>query len=152
MLLSFLLPRGCELKQKGINSLSFTYKSENKKIPSHVYSFYKSLANSLKGISVGYYSYLFLKGVGYRVNLSEGKHSLIFRLGFSHPIYIDPPKMIGLDVFKESEIYLSSHSLEYLGKFSSSLIDLRKRDPYKGKGVINPKGKFEPLKVGKKNK
>lgn len=95
------------------------------------------LANLVKGVSEGFTKELELIGVGYRV--SNTGNLLEINVGFSHSIYFYVPEEINVETQMEKgkspAIRLSSPDLQLLGQIASKLRQLRKPEPYKGKGI-----------------
>lgn len=104
------------------------------------------LNNALIGVSQGFSKTLELKGVGYRAKLEGNKLNLA--LGFSHPLVIDIPAELKVEVPSATEIKILGASKEKVGQFAAVLRSYRKPEPYKGKGVLY-KGEIIVRKVGK---
>lgn len=90
-----------------------------------------TLANIVKGVSRGFKKRLELFGVGYTM-LLEGD-DLKLTLGYSHPIIIKKPKELEVEI-KKNEILIQGSNRQKVGQFAASLRDLRRAEPYKGKG------------------
>lgn len=105
-----------------------------------------NLNNALIGLSTGFLKHLELKGVGYKAKLEGNKLNLA--LGFSHPVYIDIPKTLKVEVPTPTEIKITGASKEEVGQFAAILRSYRKPEPYKGKGVLY-KDEVVVRKVGK---
>ncbi len=92
------------------------------------------LACHVKGVSAGFEKKLLITGVGYRASL-EGK-KLSMALGFSHPVYIDPPAGISFEVSKtQTEIIVKGIEKSVVGQIAANIRDLKRTEPYKGKGI-----------------
>ena len=61
--------------------------------------------------------------------------TVVFNLGFSHPINYDLPDGISAEVDKNNSVKLTGIDKELLGHVASSMRRLRPPEPYKGKGV-----------------
>lgn len=105
-----------------------------------------NLANALIGLSKGFSKTLELKGVGYKAKLEGTKVN--FSLGFSHPIIIDIPQGIKVEIPSPTEIVISGIDKAKVGQFAADIRKYRKPEPYKGKGVLY-KGEQIVRKVGK---
>ncbi len=94
---------------------------------------------------------LVLKGVGYRVSLSNNK--LNFNLGYSHPVSYTIPEGITAEIPSQTEIKLSGVDKQLVGQVAAEIIKLRpaKKDPYKEKGIKRVRDRIIK-KVGKKVK
>jgi len=91
------------------------------------------LANMVKGLSEGFTRRLEVIGVGYRAAV-EGK-TLTMQLGYSHPVVIDIPKDITVEVGKGNVITITGVDKQELGDFCSFVRGKRPPEVYKGKGV-----------------
>lgn len=90
------------------------------------------LNNMLEGVSKGYSKELEIVGVGYKVAL-KGKDLEMF-LGFSHPVIFPCPEGIKFKVEKNN-IVISGIDKQLVGETSAKIRDLKKPEPYKGKGI-----------------
>ena len=86
------------------------------------------------GVSEQFQLTLVLKGVGYRAAV-QGKE-IVLSLGYSHPVKIDIPKDISVEVVQNTTINLKSCDKELLGLFASTIRVWRRPEPYKGKGIL----------------
>ena len=75
-----------------------------------------------------------LKGVGYRATVQEKE--IILNLGYSHPVKIQIPENISVEVTQNTTITLKSCHKEQLGLFASNIRSWRQPEPYKGKGIL----------------
>ncbi len=90
------------------------------------------VANMVTGVSKGFERVLEINGIGYRAE-SKG-NSIVFHLGYSHPI--DYPLPDGVEAkIDRNIIRLSGINKELLGFTASTIRRLRPPEPYKGKGV-----------------
>ncbi len=91
------------------------------------------VANMVDGVSKGFEKKLEIVGIGYR---SELKGTiLVLHLGYSHPIEFPLPEGISAEVEKQTQVTIKGINKELVGQISAKIRDLRKPDPYKGKGV-----------------
>lgn len=105
--------------------------------------------NMVEGVSKGFAKKLEIVGVGYRVE-KKGK-SLDFHLGFSHPVIWEDPDGLTTEVPTQTEIIVKGINKQQVGNYASKIRDLRKPEPYKGKG-IRYSGEFVRRKEGKTSK
>jgi large subunit ribosomal protein L6 len=92
------------------------------------------LANATTGVSKGWSKKLEIVGIGYRAE-SQGK-SVIFNLGYSHPIDFAVPDGIEIDVdAKANKITVKGIDRQQVGQTAAEIRGLRPPEPYKGKGV-----------------
>ncbi|MBI4611616.1 MAG: 50S ribosomal protein L6 [Candidatus Rokubacteria bacterium] len=105
------------------------------------------LANMVQGVKEGFEKKLEIVGIGYRAQLQGG--ALQLALGYSHPVVFPLPEGIQAEVDKQTAITLRGADKQLVGQTAARLRDLRKPDPYKGKG-IKYVGEVIRRKVGKK--
>jgi len=91
------------------------------------------LANMVTGVTAGFTRVLEINGIGYRAE-AKGQ-SILFNLGYSHPIDFKLPKGISATVDKKNVITLAGINNEILGQTAASIRQLRPPEPYKGKGI-----------------
>jgi large subunit ribosomal protein L6 len=91
------------------------------------------VANMITGVSTGFERVLQINGIGYRAE-AKGK-SVVFNLGYSHPIDFPLPEGITAEVDKNNTVKLTGIDKELLGQTAASIRQLRPPEPYKGKGV-----------------
>ena len=107
-----------------------------------------SLINGmLIGVSKGYEKGLEISGVGYRFNVAGNK--ITVTAGFSHPVVVDVPNGLSVEQISNTEITIKGIDKQKVTKFAAEIRDLRKPEPYKGKG-IRYKGEHIRRKEGKK--
>lgn len=104
------------------------------------------LAHMIAGVTKGFEKRLEVEGIGYRATL-EGA-TLVFALGFSHPVRFAAPDGIAFKVEKNS-IAVSGISKELVGETARRIRALKPPEPYKGKG-IHYAGEVIRRKAGKK--
>lgn len=91
------------------------------------------LQNMVTGVSEGFSKSLDIVGVGYR---AEAKgNNLLLNIGYSHPIYFEPPKEIKLEVPAPTQIKISGIDKELVGLVAAKIRSFRVPEPYKGKGI-----------------
>jgi large subunit ribosomal protein L6 len=115
-----------------------------------LHGLYRTLINNMViGVSKQFDLTLVLKGVGYRAAV-QGK-DIVLSLGYSHPVKMEIPKEISVEVVQNTTINLKSCDKELLGQFASNIRAWRRPEPYKGKGILY---KDEQIirKVGKSGK
>jgi large subunit ribosomal protein L6 len=99
------------------------------------------------GVATGFQKKLIVEGVGYRVAV-EGA-SLVLNVGYSNPVNFKLPAGVSATmVDKTSTVMLESNDKELLGLTAAKVREIRKPEPYKGKG-IRYEGEHIVRKVGK---
>jgi len=100
-----------------------------------LHGLYRTLINNMViGVSQQFDLTLILKGVGYRA-LVQGKE-IVLNLGYSHPVKLEIPETVSVEVVQNTTINLKSCDKELLGLFASNIRSWRKPEPYKGKGIL----------------
>ncbi|HZU09948.1 MAG TPA: 50S ribosomal protein L6 [Pseudacidobacterium sp.] len=93
------------------------------------------VANAVEGVTRGWSKDLDIVGIGYRVEL-KGKDTVVFTLGYSHPIEFPLPTGITATIDpKQTRITISGIDRQKVGQVAADMRALRKPDPYKNKGV-----------------
>ncbi len=106
-----------------------------------------NIKNMITGVTDGYTKGLEIIGVGYRFTV-KGK-VLQVQDGKSHLDNLDIPEGIAVKAVSNTEIELSGIDKCAVGQFAAEIRDLRKPEPYKGKG-IRYKDEHVRRKEGKK--
>lgn len=104
------------------------------------------LQNMVTGVSEGFQKTLEIVGVGYRVQLQGTK--LVFGLGYSHPVEVEPPEGISFEVPGPNSVIIKGIDKQKVGQCAANIRSLRPPEPYKGKG-IKYQGEYIRRKVGK---
>jgi len=107
------------------------------------------LANMVEGVSKGFEKNLEIVGVGYRAEKVGNK--LVLRIGYSHPVEVNPLPGTTLDVEGNNRIKVSGINKEIVGEMAAEIRAIRPPDSYKGKG-IRYAGEIVHLKPGKAGK
>ncbi len=105
------------------------------------------IENMIKGVTSGYEKGLEILGVGYRFNVKGNK--LEINAGYSHKIELEIPAGLTVESVSATEIAVKGINKEAVGKFAAEIREVRKPEPYKGKG-IRYKGEYVRRKEGKK--
>ena len=105
-------------------------------------------ANAVHGVGPGFTRELDIVGIGYRAEL-KGKSTVVFTLGYSHPIEYPLPAGIEATVDpKLTHLTVSGIDRQKVGFVAAEMRSLRPPDPYKNKGVRYT-GERLKKKVGK---
>jgi len=91
------------------------------------------VANMVTGVTVGFQKGLELSGIGYRAEKSGDTLRLV--LGFSSPLEYRIPQGIDVKIDKQVNILVSGIDKQLVGRVAAEIRDLKKPEPYKGKGV-----------------
>ncbi len=113
------------------------------------------VANMVTGVTDGFTKVLELTGVGYKAQVQD--NSLVLQVGYTHPVLFPLPDGISASaevnkvVTSQVSIYVikvSGADREAVGAFADKVRKVRRRDPYKGKGV-KYEGEIIRRKAGK---
>ena len=91
------------------------------------------IANMIEGVEKQYQKELQIVGVGYRAQ-KQGK-KLVMNLGYSHPVEMEEPEGITVEVPDPNHITVKGIDNELVGQFAAEIRTKREPEPYKGKGI-----------------
>jgi large subunit ribosomal protein L6 len=95
---------------------------------------YNSLIrNMIEGVTKGFEKDLEMVGVGYRAT-KQGKN-LQLQIGYSHPVIIESPAGIELEVQGTNKIKVKGIDKQVVGEIAAEIRRVREVEPYKGKGI-----------------
>ena len=119
-----------DFKEKVITVL----RPSNEKKHKEFHGLYRALIqNMVEGVSTGFSKELKLVGVGYTAE--KKGNFLLINAGYSHPIYIEIPENMEVQVPDSTSIVIKGASKQNVGDFSAKIRQIRKPEPYKGKGI-----------------
>ncbi len=107
------------------------------------------IQNMIIGVTEGYSKTLEIEGTGYRA-AKQGK-KLVLTLGFSHPVELEDPEGIEVEVPQPNRIIVKGIDKQKVGNYAANIRSFRRPEPYKGKG-IRYEGEIIRRKVGKTGK
>jgi large subunit ribosomal protein L6 len=131
----------------GLQDITFTPQGNPRQLSASWGTARSLVANMVKGVTQGFNLNLKLIGVGYRAAV-QGK-KLNMTLGYSHPIEVDIPAGLTLDVKDQTEISITGNDKQIVGQFAAKVRGYRSPEPFKGKGVRYA-NEFIAMKEGKK--
>lgn len=139
------LPSGIRMEQQDGHLLAIREDDSH----SAVHGLARALVNNaVDGVTKGWTKELEIVGIGYRAEM-KGKTTVVFNLGFSHPI--EYPLPAGIEVAidpKQTRLTISGIDRQKVGQVAAEMRSLRPPDPYKNKGV-RYMGERLKKKVGK---
>ena len=91
------------------------------------------LNNMVVGVSQGFKKNLEINGVGYRAALQGNK--LVVSAGYSHNVEMEIPAGLKVELPKNTNIVISGIDKQLVGQFAAEIREIRKPEPYKGKGI-----------------
>ncbi|TRZ78030.1 MAG: 50S ribosomal protein L6 [Deltaproteobacteria bacterium] len=145
-ILSMEIPYGVEVTINNGTIIEVKTSSETRKGKAYHGLVRTLVANMVMGVTVGFQKGLELSGIGYRAEKSDDILRLV--LGFSSPLEYRIPKGIDVKVDKQVNIMVSGIDKQLVGRVAAEIRDLKKPEPYKGKG-IRYVGEKVRRKVGK---
>lgn len=89
--------------------------------------------NMMIGVTKGYIKNLKMIGVGYRAMMKSDK--LVLNAGFSHPVELEIPAGLSVEVPKNTLINVSGIDKQQVGEFAAIIRKVRPPEPYLGKGI-----------------
>jgi large subunit ribosomal protein L6 len=89
--------------------------------------------NMIIGVVDGFKKVLIIEGVGYKANVSGS--TLTLNVGYSNPVNFQLPKEVSASVEGNTKIVVECIDKELLGLVASRIRQVRKPEPYKGKGI-----------------
>ena len=132
--LEWTVPAGVLLKQEG-NEITVSVEDDSKK---NLRGLARTLINNMiVGVSQGYEKKLLIIGVGYGAQVS-GK-DVVFSLGYAHKVHFPIPTGIEVkseqDVKGNTVITINGFDKALVGEVAATMRQLKKPEPYKGKGI-----------------
>jgi large subunit ribosomal protein L6 len=126
------LPRGIKMEQKDGHLVAIRETDQQ----AALHGLARALVNNaVEGVTKGWTRELEIVGIGYRAEM-KGKTTVVFNLGYSHPI--EYPLPTGVDVAvdpKQTRLTLTGIDRQKVGQVAAEMRALRPPDPYKNKGV-----------------
>lgn len=104
------------------------------------------IQNMIDGVTDGFFKELEIHGVGYRAKMVGKNIELV--LGWTHPVTFKVPEGIEAEITKDVDIKITGIDNILVGQTAAKIRDLKKPEPYKGKG-IRYKGEYVRRKAGK---
>jgi len=91
------------------------------------------IANMVEGVEKGYQKVLEIQGVGYKAEATKGGLNVV--VGYSHPVLYKAPAGITFAVENNTVVKISGPNKELVGQVAAEIRQIRKPEPYKGKGI-----------------
>ena len=128
---NFEIPRKIKVEVKD-NQIEVTRTNSDKETRAMHGTARQLIQNIIIGTSKGFERILEVIGVGYRVAI-EG-NDLVLYVGYSHPVKMAIPEDLNAKVEK-NKITISGIDKQRVGQFAANIREVRKPEPYKGKGI-----------------
>lgn len=114
------------------NEILIKAREEGRKVVAFTGLFRSLINNMVIGVVEGFKRVLVIEGVGYKANVSGS--NLTLNVGYSNPVEFTLPKAVSASV-EGAKIILESIDKELLGLTAAQIRQIRKPEPYKGKGI-----------------
>ncbi|MBK6766156.1 MAG: 50S ribosomal protein L6 [bacterium] len=92
------------------------------------------LNNMIIGVTDGFKKELQIVGVGFKVEAK--KRGILLNVGYSHPVFVTMPSDVKAEVTGPTTIVVSGTDCESVGQVAATIRQVRKPEPYKGKGIM----------------
>ncbi len=120
------------IKKEG-SQIIVTRPSDNK-LHRSLHGLTRTLVNNMvEGVTNGFEKKLEINGVGYRAQ-KQGK-KLMLTLGYSHPVEMDEPAGITVEVPAPNKIIVKGSDKQEVGEFAAKIRAKREPEVYLGKGI-----------------
>ncbi len=130
-----------------INEKMIRRKADVKKMGMFQGTYWSLIRNMIKGVTEGYRKELEIVGIGYRAQMQGNK--LVLQLGYSHPVVMDIPSDVKVEVPAPNRIVVSGIDKQRVGQIAAEIKAWRPPNIYTGKG-IRYVGEVVRQKQGKK--
>lgn len=87
----------------------------------------------VKGVTEGFEKALEINGIGYKAQKQGNK--LVLTIGFSHPVEVEEPEGITIDVPTPNNIVVKGIDKQLVGQVATNIRNYKRPEPYKGKGI-----------------
>ena len=87
----------------------------------------------IEGVHVGFKKELEIVGIGYRGQMKG--NTLVLNIGYSHPVEVEGEEGVKIETPSNTKIVVSGISKERVGQVAAQIREVRKPEPYKGKGI-----------------
>jgi len=121
-----------DIKQQD-NLLVCTPKGTSKRVMAFWGMTRSLVSNMITGVDQGFSKKLMVEGVGYRANIAD--QTLSLNVGYSSAVDFILPNGVSATVDKDNSITLQGIDKELIGLTAAKIRDIRKPEPYKGKGI-----------------
>src|SRR5262245_32405884 len=91
------------------------------------------IANMVEGVTKGYEKRLKIEGIGYQARMD--KQTLVLVVGYANAVEMTPPEGVKVQLTDPTTIIVSGADKQKVGQFAAEVRQVRKPEPYKGKGI-----------------
>ena len=128
------------------NILSFDITADNKQARSNWGTMRALSANAVLGVTKDFIKELKIEGVGYKASVDG--NTVVFNVGYSHPVKINLPEGVKA-IVEKNIVKISGANKSFVGEIAAKMRAVRKPEPYKGTGIMYV-GEIIRRKSGKK--
>ena len=123
-----------EMKLEKVDGGYEVIRSNDTKRVRSLHGLTRSLINNMVvGVHEGYKKELKIIGTGYRAQMNGKKLGLT--LGFSHPLDVEVPQGLKVEVPQQDTIIIKGADKQAVGQFAALVRGYRPPEPYLGKGI-----------------
>jgi large subunit ribosomal protein L6 len=91
------------------------------------------IANMVEGVTKGFEKRLKIEGIGYQARLE--KKALVLTVGYANAVSMNPPDGVTVELTDPTTIVIKGPDKQKVGQFAAEVRQVRKPEPYKGKGI-----------------
>jgi large subunit ribosomal protein L6 len=91
------------------------------------------IANMVEGVSKGFEKRLKIEGIGYQGRADKKK--LVLTVGYANAVEMQPPEGVTVEMPDPTTIVIRGADKQKVGQFAAEVRQVRKPEPYKGKGI-----------------
>src|SRR5438132_107256 len=91
------------------------------------------IANMVEGVSKGFEKKLKIEGIGYQARMD--KKMLVLTVGYANAVEMTPPEGVTVELTDPTTIVIRGVDKQKVGQFAAEVRQVRKPEPYKGKGI-----------------
>ncbi|MDR2821417.1 MAG: 50S ribosomal protein L6 [Mycoplasmataceae bacterium] len=118
------------------DSVTVSRKNDEKQTRMYHGTVASNLINAVQGVTLGYTKKLKIVGVGYKAIASGNTLEVHAGYSGSGPRRKQIPAGLKVTTPTPNEIIITGYSKELVGQFAAEVRDIRKPEPYKGKGIM----------------
>ena len=126
------IPYGLKVEQKE-DKLQVSRGSDTKQSRANQGTIRAILVNSIEGVSKGHHKELEIQGVGFRAQMKG--NTVVLNLGFSHQVEYPVPQDVKVAVPQPTSITIDGTDKALVGRVAATIRDIKRPEPYKGKGI-----------------
>lgn len=131
--LAVALPEGINVEQKD-GKLIVSRVGDEKQIRANHGTIRALLVNMIDGVTKGHRKELQISGVGFRAQATGQK--LVLNVGFSHPVEYPVPAEVKVATPQPTSITIEGVDKSLVGRVAAEIRDVKRPEPYKGKGIM----------------